>query len=81
MEGLSSGPRVVVEIVAHHVWGMEVVTAEGKFDGVIDIIHVSNIRTLNSFDDYPPIGSQIGAEVLGYTPSGQLRLSMTDSDF
>jgi predicted RNA-binding protein with RPS1 domain len=48
--------------------------------GVIDVLSVTNERPYQPIDDYPRIGSQVQAVVMGYTPNGQLRLSTRSSD-
>lgn len=48
--------------------------------GVVDVIDVTDARPHQPPDDYPPVGRQVEAIVLGYTPNGQLRLSLRNSD-
>ena len=47
--------------------------------GVIDVLSVTNERPYQPIADYPPIGSQLQAVVMGYAPNGQLRLSTRSS--
>ena len=79
---LESGTLVSASVVEHHRWGVVVHLLPPAQDviGVIDVLSVTNERPFRPFDDYPPIGSQVQAVVMGYTPHGQLRLSTRSSD-
>jgi len=79
---LPSGTLVAASVVEHHRWGVVIRLLPPAPDvtGVIDVLSVTNERPYQPIDDYPRIGSQVQAVVMGYTPNGQLRLSTRSSD-
>lgn len=79
---LESQRLIRVEVVAHQPWGVEVrvLPPDPSQLGTVDVMHVTDERPYNPPADFPEIGRQLEAVVLGYTPSGQLRLSLQDSD-
>lgn len=82
-ERLASGTRGRWQVVGHDVWGVTVrsVDLDPAIDGVIDVRFVGPHEGFVEQTDFPRIGKELEAIVLGYTPSGQLRLSRTIEDF
>jgi hypothetical protein len=81
-QALTPGSLVLVEVVAHHPWGVEVrtVTPVPGIHGTIDVMYVTENRPFEPFGDYPPVGRNVEAVVMPYPPDGRLRLSTRHSD-
>jgi hypothetical protein len=79
---LETNDVVTAEVQSHQPWGVELRLLPPSPDlvGVADIVFVTDQRPFNAPEDYPPIGCRVDAVVLGCTPSGQLRLSLRESD-
>jgi hypothetical protein len=51
-----------------------------KHMGLLDLAFMTEETRGHDQDDFPPVGSLLEATVQGYTPSGQLRLTMLSFD-
>lgn len=67
-------------VVAHHRWGPEIAIEAAGISGIVDIINILDDRPFEGPADFPEIGAEVRGVVLGYTPNGQLRLSLRQKD-
>jgi predicted RNA-binding protein with RPS1 domain len=75
-ELLAEGTRVRGRVVCHHQFGLGVLVADHGQYGHVDVPYVRD-GFVRGVDDYPPIGSDVRAHVLGYAGADrQLRLSL-----
>jgi hypothetical protein len=79
---LQPGARHKWRVVQHAPFGLvvESVDLPEPARGVIDVVFMSEETRGHSQEDFPPLGTVLEAVVQGYTPAGQLRLSMTPPD-
>jgi hypothetical protein len=59
---------------------VESVDLPAKHVGLIDLAFMPEETRGQSQDDFPPVGAIVEATVQGYSPSGQLRLTMLSLD-
>ena len=67
-------------VVEHHPWGVELRLEEEDAYGTVDIIYLDDDSARWGPAGYPAIGTVCQAVVQGMMPSGQLRLSLRQSD-
>jgi hypothetical protein len=78
-ERLPVGARVTGEVTEHASWGLVLRLADGR-TAVADRLYVADLPPKPNWPEFPSIGSQVEGIVQGYTPNGQLRLSLRESD-
>jgi hypothetical protein len=77
---LAPGAVVHGTVIEHHPWGVELRLDEEDAFGTVDIVYLSDDARQWGPAGYPPIGSRQAAVVQGMMPSGQLRLSLRETD-
>jgi hypothetical protein len=76
---LPAGAIVHTTVICHHPFGIGVRLADGTQYGHVNVPVITD-GPLQGPADYPPIGHTAPAVVLGYSGSGQLRLTLRRSD-
>ena len=71
---LAFGTEVEAEVVCGHPFGMGLYVRSAQQYGHVDAPNVSD-NFIAGPSDYPSVGSKLRAVVLGYSGSGQLRMS------
>ncbi|GAB3057238.1 hypothetical protein GCM10027053_18640 [Intrasporangium mesophilum] len=71
-------PGTIVEgvVACQHVYGIGVYVPDQEFWGHVNVTAMGVERVRESFADHPAIGARLRLQVLGRTPTGQLRLSV-----
>src|SRR5687767_9494711 len=67
-------------VVAHHRWGAEIAIEAVGISGIVEISKILDDRPFQGPADLPEIGAEVKGVVLGYTPTGELRLSLLQED-
>jgi hypothetical protein len=63
-------------VACQHVYGIGVYVAEREVWGHVNVTVMGVERVREGFVDHPAIGTHVRLQVLGRTPSGQLRLAV-----
>ena len=77
-ERLAGGDRRQWRVTAQQPFGVfvEAVDPQSGQVGLIDLVYMPESVRGRGPEDFPPVGTVLEAVVLGYSPSGQLRLSL-----
>jgi hypothetical protein len=77
---LPAGAMVTATVICHHPWGIGVQLPQTSQYGHVNVPVISD-GAIRGPEDYPPIGhTTAAAAVLGYSGTGQLRLTIRPSD-
>jgi hypothetical protein len=76
---LPAGAIVHATVICHHPFGIGARLADGTQYGHVNPPRIID-GPLRGLADYPPIGHTAPAVVLGYSGTGQLRLTLRRSD-
>jgi hypothetical protein len=77
-ESQEIAPDTTVEgvVTCQHVYGIGVYVAEKDVWGHVNVTAMGVERVREDFVDHPAIGAHLRLQVLGRTPTGQLRLAV-----